>query len=465
MVIAVDRAASADSSMHSSIAALFALTAVAPGLSAATASAAPPSSSRPPNIILFLADDYGIDGVSCYGADGFKTPAMDALAKRGVRFENCYAAPLCGPSRCLLMTGRYAFRTGGLSNQSWTRGTGAKSAGEYPIARLLAEHGYATCQVGKWRQIGETPRNWGFQEYVTDPTAGGYYWQTSYTRNGEIVRTNQETYMPDVVHHYAIDFITRHRDGPFFLYYATHLVHNPILRTPDTKPGTTGREKLYVDNVAYLDKQLGDLIARLEELGLRDNTVIIFSGDNGTAQESGTVGGRQVFGHKGQMLEGGSRVPLIAAGPGIAPTAAPLKDLVDFSDFYATAAELAGVGLPKGPTFDSRSFAARLHGEKGNPREWVFVELGRNWYVRDAGWKLTRQGALLDLSDAPFAEKPIDAAKAAPEADAARTRLQAVLAQLDPASGKTEDGDGRGMQDGKKKKQGNQKKKRAAPGV
>src|ERR1700692_4388953 len=101
-----------------------------------------------PNIVFILADDLGLDGVACYGSDKYKTqtPNIDALAKTGTRFETCYAAPLCGPSRCLLMTGRYAFRTGGLTNMSWRKGgPGAKSKDEYPIARLLKENGYATC--------------------------------------------------------------------------------------------------------------------------------------------------------------------------------------------------------------------------------------------------------------------------------------------------------------------------------
>jgi arylsulfatase A len=111
-----------------------------------------------PNIIFVLADDLGIDGVSCYGADKHQTPHIDALAASGLRFRTCYAAPLCGPSRCLLMTGRYAFRTGGLTNQSWRGGgPGAKSADETPMAKLLKQAGYATGQGGKWRQIGELP--------------------------------------------------------------------------------------------------------------------------------------------------------------------------------------------------------------------------------------------------------------------------------------------------------------------
>ena len=140
---------------------------------------------------------------------------------------------------------------------------------------------------------------------------------------------------------------------------------------------------------------------------------------------------------KGTMLEGGSRVPLIANWPGTTPAGKVLNDLVDFSDFFATFAELGGAKLPEGVTFDGRSFAPQLRGEKGTPRDWVYVQLGAKWYVRDQGFKLTQSGELFDMSDAPFVEKPVPADANDETAAAARTRLQAVLDKLSPATGKT----------------------------
>jgi len=166
---------------------------LAPFTTPNAASAQKPQSR--PNIIFILADDLGIDGVSCYGADKRKTPNIDKLAASGTRFQTCYAAPLCGPSRCLLMTGRYAFRTGGISNQSWAGGgPGAKSMNENPMAKLLKQGGYATGMAGKWRQVGETPREWGFDEYITDPTANGWFWQTKHLKNGTEVTLPEGTY-------------------------------------------------------------------------------------------------------------------------------------------------------------------------------------------------------------------------------------------------------------------------------
>lgn len=163
--------------MKTSLLVKLALAALAAG--AIIPSAVSAASPEKPNIVFILADDLGLDGVGCYGSDTRKTPNIDRLAASGTRFETCYAAPLCGPSRCLLMTGRYAFRTGGITNGSWRAGgPGAKAADEQPVAKLLKSAGYATGMAGKWRQVGETPRDWGFDEYTTDPTAGGSYWQT-----------------------------------------------------------------------------------------------------------------------------------------------------------------------------------------------------------------------------------------------------------------------------------------------
>ncbi len=396
-----------------------------------------------PNIVFILSDDYGLDGVGCYGSDRHKdrTPNMDALAAGGIRFERCYSTPLCGPTRCEINTGRYGFRTGGLTNQ--TAGQPV-SKDEYPLARILTEAGYDTCHVGKWRQMGETPADWGYAEYITDNTAGGWYWQKNYTKNGQLVETPEEVYCPDVYHEFAMDFLRRHAANgaaagkPFYLYYPSHLVHGPILRTPDSKPDEKDPATLYNDNIAYLDKLIGAVVAEIDKLGLRENTLIVFSADNGTVnQPTSTIGGRTISGQKGTMLEGGARVPLIANWKGVAPAGRVLKDLVDFSDILPTFAEVAGAKVPTSLTYDGRSFASQLRGQKGNPREWIFVQLGSKWYVRDDGFKLNEAGELFDMKDSPFVEQLVAADSKDKAAAAARKRLQAVLEKLNPPGGKT----------------------------
>jgi arylsulfatase A len=216
-------------------------------------------------------------------------------------------------------------------------------------------------------------------------------------------------------------------------------IHGPIVHTPDSKAGAN-KDELYADNVAYMDKLVGKLMAELDRLHLREKTVVLFSGDNGTARfgaEAATVNGRAISGMKATMLEGGSRVPLIANWPGITPAAKVNHDLIDFSDFFATFAELGGAALPDGVKLDTHSFAAQIKGEKGAPRDWLYVELNGKSYVRNARFKLTNGGEMYDLSEAPYKEILIARDTTDEAAMAARKHLQEILDQLPtaPASG------------------------------
>ncbi|HEX5102213.1 MAG TPA: sulfatase-like hydrolase/transferase, partial [Pirellulaceae bacterium] len=319
-------------------------------------------------------------------------------------------------------------------------------------------------------QMGETPGDWGFDEYITDPTASGWFWKTSYTKNGKEMSTDQETYYPDIASDFAIDFMRRHKEGPFYFYLSEHLIHGPILKTPDSKPGAEPQQ-LYDDNIAYLDKTVGKLLKALDELGLRQKTLVLFTTDNGTAPpaympqhdpdlSTGKIGGRAMNGRKGTLLEGGSRVPLIASWKGTLKPGGIRADLIDFSDFLPTFAELAGAKLPADVKFDGTSFAPQLRGEEGKPREWIFVQLGAGWYARNDAFKLNQNGELFSMKDAPFVEAPIPADNADPAATAARKQLQAVLDDLNPAGGKTvAPGDAGKKKVGKKAKQ---KAKKAA---
>lgn len=391
------------------------------------------SAAPPPNIVFILADDLGIDGFGCYGSDRFKdkTPNIDELAAKGVRFERCYSMPTCNPSRCALMTGRYEFRTGNAPSFK----------DETSMARVLKDAGYATGMAGKWRQMRDEPKDWGFDEYLTDPSPSGYYWETKYTKNSVPLEAKAGAYGPDLCRDFAIDFFERHREKPFFFYYPTHLVHNPIVRTPQSAAASEDQDTLFADNVAYLDKQVGALVAALERLGLRERTLIVFSSDNGTAKygiEHATIRGRHINGMKETMLEGGSRVPLIVSGPGTGTAGRSDNSLIDFTDALPTFAELAGATVPVSPALDGRSFAPQIRGERGTPREWVYVQhnTAHEWYVREEGWKLTQAGDLYDMADAPFTEKLVSAGEENDAAKAARARLQATLDKLNPAGGK-----------------------------
>jgi len=418
-----------------------------------------------PNIIFILSDDLGVDILSCFGSDQYKTPHLDALATGGMKFTHAYAAPLCGPSRALIMTGRYAFRTGAVNQDRVALITPEK---EVMMPKILKGAGYVTASFGKWGQLGLTPGAFGFDEYLNFK-GSGIFWNTQpkgkeYDLNGKPVELMDKEYMPDLMHKLAVDFITRSQDKPFYLYYSMSHIHGDILPTPDSKEGASAKE-LYADNIVYHDKLVGQLIAELEKLKLREKTLIVYVGDNGTAKggaELSTVGGKKINGSKGSMLEGGSLVPMIVNWPGTTPAGTVCADMIDFSDYVPTFAALAGAKLPENVIIDGQSFLPQIKGQKGTPREWAYVQLARMWYLRDMNWKLNEKGELYDMSGAPFEEKLVPADSTDPVALAERAKLQAALDKLNPAGGILDDGDGTGRHGGKKEKK-KSKKETAEP--
>lgn len=414
-------------------------------------SAGAQSPARKPNIIFILADDLGVNGLSCYGSDRYQTPHLDRLAKGGTRYTNAYTAPLCGPSRALILTGRYAFRTGATNQDA----TGLmKPEAETMTPRVMKQAGYTSAMIGKWGQLPLGPAEFGFDEHLKF-TGSGSYWSLqqkkaeTYLLNGVKTRLGDQEYLPDVMHRFLVDFMTRHRERPFFAYYSLSHVHAEILPTPDSAPGV---QDAYADNIKYMDKLVGQLVAELDRLKLRDNTLIVFFGDNGTGSnyaDVSTIRGRRLSGEKGSMLEGGANVPLIVNWPGRTPAGKVTAELVDSTDFLPSFAELAGAKLPAGKVLDGRSFAPQLQGRKGHPREWIFIQLARQWYVRDAKFKLNQKGELFDMSQAPFTEPLIPASGMTPAATAARGRLQAALDRLNPAGGILDTGDGTGRHAGR----------------
>jgi arylsulfatase A len=367
----------------------------------------------------------GLGNVGCYGGH-WPTPNIDALAKGGTRFEHCYANPVCGPSRATCLTGRYVFRTGMLTNGYATK----MRREEIMLPKVLKPAGYVTAQVGKWAQLPLQPNEWGFDEYLRF-TGSGKFWSSqekTYTQNGQQKELG-DRFLPDVMHEFLVDFMTRHKGQPFYIHYAMSQMHAPLLRTPDSAPDTRG---FYADENAYMDKLVGQLVAALEKLGLREKTLLVFTGDNGTAHqgaEEAKVDGRAISGMKGSMLEGASRVPLIVNWPGTTPAGKVLRDLTDFTDFMPTFAELARARLPD-VKIDGHSFAAQIKGQPGSPREWVYVQLAGARYVRDARWKLTHDGALFDMKNAPFEEIAVAADTTEAKAKVHREKLQAVLTEL-----------------------------------
>jgi len=385
-----------------------------------------------PNVIVVLSDDVGLSRISCYGAAPFRTPNLDKLAATGLRFERSYSMPLCGPSRGVLLTGQYPFRTGYLGNNS-----SVIDPKRHPtIANVMQQAGYATCAIGKLGQSApegdaQAPRAMGFDEYMLwmGRNTPDRYWNPRYCRNGEFVQGQPEQYGPDLTHEFLVDFMKRHREQPFFVYYSAVLAHTPFMRTPDTKPGTKDRPQILIDMVHYLDKQMGRLVADLDKLGLRDNTIILFTSDNGPFGEPiGTVRGRPVGGIKGDVTEGGVREPLIVNCPALVPGGRVCPDLTDFTDLFPTVLELTGVPTPSNLKLDGRSIAPQILGRDGKAREWVYAQLASDYFIADHRFKLYGDGKFTDISESPAVEKAVSETDEA--ALKAKQRLTIALADL-----------------------------------
>jgi arylsulfatase A-like enzyme len=400
--------------------------------------------SKKPNIILIMADDIGYECFGCYGSASYKTPVLDGLAKEGMRFEHCYSQPLCTPSRVKIMTGQYNFR-------NYTN-FGILDPKQKTFGHLLQGCGYATCVVGKWqlygsvdqsaavRGKGSLPAQAGFDEHCLwqVKNRGSRYKDPIVVQNGRNLEGLKGKYGPDIYTNYAIDFIERHKTKPFFLYFPMAIVHNPFVPTPDSEDWENKKHKndnkYFADMVTYMDKIVGRIVNKADELGLRENTLVIFTGDNGTNRniKSKMSNGQVIQGDKGNTTDAGTRVPLIARWPGAVPAGRVCRDLVDFSDFVPTFAELTGASPSEGMVLDGQSFLPQLRGKKGKPRKWIFCHYDPKWlgrkeavrFVRDKRWKLYDNGDLFDVPTDMLEQNPNPSG---PVAAAARKRLQAVL--------------------------------------
>ncbi|MCX6899464.1 MAG: sulfatase-like hydrolase/transferase [Verrucomicrobia bacterium] len=403
-----------------------------------------PKPAGKPNIILIMADDLGYECVTANGGQSYQTPHLDKLAATGVRFEHCHVQPLCTPTRVQLMTGRYNVRN--------YVNFGTLPETETTFAQLVKKAGYVTGICGKW-QLGrrlDLPRHFGFDE--------AFLWQ--HTRrppryanpglelNGVEKDFTSGEYGPKLVNDFALDFITRHKQKPFFLYYPMILTHDPFQPTPDSADwDPTVRDekskrdvKHFADMVAYMDKMVGRVVAKLDELKLHENTLIMFLGDNGTHRTVTTrLKDTDYLGGKGTTTRHGTHVPCIANWPAMMKTARVSNDLISSTDFLPTICEAAGVPVPA--NVDGVSFLPQLRGERGAPREWLYC-----WYsprqsadmtvrecVFDHRFKLYRDGRFFDLATDPDETKPLQVNVPGGETAAAAKKLQTVLDQFKDA--------------------------------
>lgn len=372
--------------------------------------------SERPNVILVLIDDLSADELGCYGNPDHDTPVLDELAEMGARFETCWATPLCSPSRALIMTGRYGFRTGWYANRMKKNIPLPQESTIF--AQLFQETGYRTAVAGKWQLPGRPPE-YGFDEWQLwayrsmlpegvehpgvenfDSTKYNYmyaprYWWPSILRNGEYVPTTNQDYGPDMHTDFLIDFMITESDDPFMVYFPMVLTHDPFFPTPHTvqsdeeKYGNSQMERNFKANAEYMDYSIGRILKSLEEHGLRENTAVIITADNGTCCGRG----------KGTATEVGVREPLIVHWPGKVEKQGIRRELVEFSDIFPTLMDIAGISIPDDYVYDGRSFLPLLTGEPYEEREYIFSYLDTRRLVRDERWLLEGDGRFYDCGE------------------------------------------------------------------
>lgn len=424
---------------------LTALIACAP-LATHSAQAAP----NKPNVIVIMADDIGFECYSGYGSQFYSTPNIDKLADDGAKFTQAYSQPICTPSRVKIMTGRYNFR-------NYTQ-FGELDLSQPTFAKMVKANGYATCIAGKWQLSPENLKGpyqagfdeyclWHFQTVSKDKKKvpeifhdkGSRFKSPMIFRNEKLIPETDGKYGPDIVADHIIDFIGRKKDDPFLVYYPMILVHNPFDPTPDspdwekTDRKRAGREH-FRDMVAYMDKTIGRIVARLDELGLRENTLLIVTGDNGTNTSitSPFPGRGEIKGGKGSMTDAGTRVAFVANWPGQIRPGTIVDSPIDFADVLPTVGEVTGSKIPAGS--DGQSFLPLLRGDASKARGWIFMSYSRSGpantpfkcFVRDAQWKLYADGSLYNVPNDWLEQAPATGR----EAVEARRRLQPILDRI-----------------------------------
>ena len=352
--------------------------------------------TRPPNILFIMADDLGPEWISSYGGQGMKTPHIDALAKRGMKFSNAYSMPKCTPTRLTLLTGTYPFRHGWIGHWDvprWGAGCHFDPQKYVSFARVMKSAGYTTCAAGKWqindfRVQPDIMQRHGFDEhcmwtgYETGVKASAERYWNPYINVAEKSRTYQKQFGTDVFVDFLVSFMKRNRKKPMLLYFPMALPHGPLVTTPK-RPNATGNIDKYKAMVEYVDLAVGRLVKAVDELGLRKNTIIIFTTDNGSGRrQRARLNGRLVRGGKDTLWESGMRCPFIVNAPGLVPAGVTTDALTDFTDMLPTFADFGNAKLPQGVTLDGHSLKPLLTGKAADsPRKWILA-MGNGTMVR-----------------------------------------------------------------------------------
>jgi arylsulfatase A-like enzyme len=379
-------------------------------LQTARATSTEPADGSKPNIVFIFADDLGRGDVGAYGGKEILTPHIDALALSGVQFNQAYVThPVCSPSRAGLMTGRYQQRHGWEFNPAGRDVSGGMAADQITLADMLSREGYRTGLIGKWHLGYEPPHDplsRGFDEYFgvlaggsifIDPQAPGVESVGSVRRSRDTRisvydgrhRVDVDNYLTDVFTQKALEFIQTEADAPFFLFLSHTTPHTPLQAT--TKYLDRYRHireparRIYAAMVASLDDSVGAVVDALKQTGQLDNTLLIFSSDNGCAAYISVCSNAPFAGFKRYHQEGGIRVPLLISWPKQLAGGNQYEPKVSLLDLMATFASVSGSAHK---TEDSVDLLPYLKGAAGRPHDYLYWRSGPTLAIRDDRWKL-----------------------------------------------------------------------------
>ena len=389
-----------------------------------------------PNVILIMADDIGFECLSMNGSTSYRTPVLDSLARNGVNFKKALSQPLCTPSRVKIMTGKHNYK-----NYEYFTYLNPK---QKTFGNLFKENGYKTAIVGKWQLNGiqykidgfndnRRPNHFGFDEYclwqlTKLKSDGERFANPLIEQNGEFLPRDEDAYGPDVVSDYAIEFIKKNKDNPFFIYYPMLLVHSPFVPTPDSpewqliETRSQKNNRFFIDMVEYMDKVIGKISKELSKQGIAENTLILFLGDNGTNVNlvSETKNG-PVTGGKGNTITHGHHVPMVANWPEKIKNPTQYNGIINLNDFYATFCEILEVKNES----DGKSFMDVFSNDNSTNRETATIYYDphhhyrsnvsklRNVFTQNPRYKLYKDGRFFDMKNdiletSPLSDEELD---------------------------------------------------------
>jgi len=406
-----------------------------------------------PNIIFIFADDLGIESLKPYGGHSTITPNIDRLAEEGILFTHCFANPKCSPSRAEVLTGTYPGITGMTKVLSYFEEEEFLDPVKFnSFANQLKKAGYTSAITGKWNlshlEKKNTIKAFGFDEhclwqmYDKNGIKRSRYYRPHFRINDTIVEEEiGDRFGPDVMCDFIIDFIQRNKDRPFLVYYPSLIPHIPYVKVPGDPearmvPDNEQRNdpECFPDMVNYMDRNIGRLVQVVEECGVSENTIIIFSADNGTANNVISVWGKdriEIPGGKSTMTDRGSRVPLIIKWPGKIRAGTRCDDLVELADFLPTFTDIADAPQPIQKVF-GQSFLPQLLGKKGNPRDWVHLEYLDDRQIRTREWIYTNKDVLIKVNELGQPENEPEEDGTFPEI---RKKLKTLLAKCQSSTG------------------------------